>query len=408
MRITDVRTYMLSYICRPLMSGIEHSDRRNLLLVEIETDSGITGIGESASHGGPLISTKTIVDRELKPYLIGEDPLCIERLWDKMYRRSFFHGRRGIVISAMSGIDVALWDILGKASKLPLYRLLGGYREKVRAYASMGYYQTDKGLEELSSEAAQCVNRGFSAVKIKIGRNSYAAVGTSEPSVYERSDLCVDDNDIERVAAVRTAIGHDVDLLVDANCAWKPHVAIRMARKLEQFDIYWLEEPVVPDDVEGSAMVAAAIDIPIAGYETEYTRFGYKELVSRRAVDIVQPDVIWTGGITESKRIAALASCYNIQCVPETFASAIALYANLHFIASIPNGELLEFDQTPNPLRDELVVEPLCIDKEGYVHLPEKPGLGLELDWDVVRLYQLDDEGRSGQNQASTERELNR
>jgi L-alanine-DL-glutamate epimerase-like enolase superfamily enzyme len=389
MKITDVKATMVSWPCEPLMSGIEYTDARNLLLVEIITDEGITGVGESASFGGPLISTKTIVEKELKPYLIGEDPLNIERLWEKMFRRSFFHGRRGIILSAMSGIDVALWDIMGKKANLSLYKLLGGYRDKVRAYASIGYYQVSKDLDKLASEALACVKRGFTAVKIKIGRNTFGAVGASEPSVFDRSDLCVGDEDVERVAAVRKAIGNDVDLLVDANCAWKPYTAIKMARRLEEYNIYWLEEPVVPDDIDGSAIVAAAIDTPIAGYETEYTRYGYRELVSRRAVDIVQPDVIWVGGITEARKIAALASCYNMQCVPESFASAVAIFANLHFIASIPNGELLELDQTPNPLREELVTKPLKIDDKGYVRLPEGPGLGLELNRETVEKYQV-------------------
>jgi len=389
MKITDVRATMVSCPCEPLISGIEYSTKRNLLLVEIDTDSGITGVGESASHGGPLISTKTIVEEELKPYLIGENPLNIERLWEKMFRRSFFHGRRGIVISAMSGIDIALWDIMGKTTNLPLYRILGGYRDKVRAYASIGYYHPSNDLDKLALHAKECVKKGFTAVKIKIGRNTFGAVGSSEPSVFERSDVCVSNEDVERVATVRKAIGNDVDLLVDANCAWKPHDAIRMARKLEEYEIFWLEEPVVPDDIEGSAIVAAAIDIPVAGYETEYTRYGYKELVSRRAVDIVQPDVIWAGGISEARKIAALASCFNMQCVPESFASAIALYANLHFIASISNGELLEFDQNPNPLREELVANPLQIDKDGYVQLPQGPGLGFELNWETIEKYKV-------------------
>jgi L-alanine-DL-glutamate epimerase-like enolase superfamily enzyme len=373
------------------MTGIHYSDERDLLLVEIHTDSGLTGIGESASHGGPLITTKTIVEQELKPYLLGEDPLNIERLWEKMFWRSFFHGRRGVIISAMSGIDVALWDIMGKAANLPLYKILGGYRDKVRAYASIGWYHESKGPGESASEALECVRKGFTAVKIKLGRNPFGVIGTCEPSVFPRSDLCVADEDIDRVAAVREAIGNKVDLLVDANCSWKPHTAIKMARKLEKYDIYWLEEPVLTDDIEGSAMVAAAIDTPIAGYETEYTRYGYKELVTRRAVDIVQPDVIWVGGITEAKKVAALASCYNMQCVPETFASAVALFANLHFIASIPNGELLEFDQHPNPLREELVTEPLKVNKEGYVELPQKPGLGLQLDEETMEKYRVEE-----------------
>ncbi len=391
MKIVDITSIPLSCPIEPLMSSIEYMGKRDVLLVKVTTDEGITGISEAASFGGPLVTTKTIIEKELKPYLVGEDPLNIEKLWDKMYQRTFFHGRRGVIISAMSGIDIALWDIMGKVANLPLYKLLGGYRDRVRAYASMGYYQVSKGPEELAARISERVRKGFTAVKIKVGRNPFGAIGRSEPSVFPYSDLCVAsmDEDIERVAAVREAIGNKVDLLVDANCSWKPHVAIKMARKFEKYDIYWLEEPVIPDDIEGSAMVAAAIDTPIAGYETEYTRYGYKELVTRRAVDIVQPDVTWAGGITEAKKIANLASCHNMQCVPETFSSALAVVANLHFIASIPNGELLELDQNPNPLREELIVEPITVDKKGYVKLPQGPGLGVQLNEEIVEKYRV-------------------
>jgi L-alanine-DL-glutamate epimerase-like enolase superfamily enzyme len=197
------------------------------------------------------------------------------------------------------------------------------------------------------------------------------------------------EEDVRRVHAVREAIGPDVQLIVDANNAWTASTALTMMRDLERDRIYWLEEPVATDDVAGSALVAHNLDVPVAGYETEVGVYGFRDLIAAGAVDIVQPDATWSGGITECRRIAALAAAYRLPCIPHVFSSGVSLVANLHFVASIPNGLLLEFDRNPNPLRENLFTEPIEIDVRGYVALPERPGLGVTLNMGTVERYRV-------------------
>jgi len=372
MKITKVEALVLSCLLeKPIMDATYTLPHRSAVLVKIDTDEGLSGVGEAAYFGGPPVITKTIIERELKEYLIGEDPLNIERLWEKMYQRSIKHGRKGAIIASMSGIDIALWDIKAKAAKMPLYKLLGGCYEAIRAYASAGFYAPAKEVKELAEEMASYVREGFTAVKMKIGRLSLS-------------------QDAERVKAAREAIGDDVDLLVDGNNAYNSYQAIKMARKLEEYNIFWFEEPVPAEDIEGSAKVVAAIDTPVAAGENEFTRYGFRDLIINKAIDIAQPDVTWCGGITEAKKIAAMASAWNIPCVPHSFSSAIALVANLHFSASICNSLFQEFDRNYNPLRENLLTEPITINKDSYIELMDKPGLGVELDESVVKQYRVD------------------
>jgi len=371
-KITKVEAMVLTCpLEKPIMDATYTLPHRSAVLVRVDTDEGLSGIGEAAYFGGPPMITKIIIEKELQEYLIGEDPLNIERLWEKMYQRSIKHGRKGAIIASMSGIDIALWDIKAKAAGMPLYKLLGGCYEQIRAYASAGFYAEGKGLKELAEEMASYVREGFTAVKMKIGRLSQS-------------------EDIARVRAVREAIGDDVDLLVDGNNAYTAYQAIKIARRMEEYNIFWFEEPVPAEDIEGSAAVAAAIDTPVAAGENEFTRYGFRDLILGKAIDIAQPDVTWCGGITEAKKIAAMASAWNIICVPHSFSSAIALVANLHFSASIPNSLFQEFDRNYNPLRENLLTEPIRINKDGYIKLPDKPGLGVELDESVVRRYRVD------------------
>jgi L-alanine-DL-glutamate epimerase-like enolase superfamily enzyme len=390
MKIADVRTIPLSYRCeKPYMSAAGVQAARNALLVEIETDNGVIGIGEAGSAGGALASTQVVVEQELKPLLIGEDPLLIERLWQKMFQRTRQHGRRGIVLHAISGLDVALWDIAGKVAKLPVYRLLGAYRDKVEAYASGGFYQEDKDVAALADEAAGYIAHGYRAMKMKVGRNPSTQTNLRQMlAQHERCVVSLDD-DLARVEAARKALGREAKLMIDINCAWSPALAIQMGQALEPYRLYWMEEPVATDDIRGSAEVARALGTAIAGYETEVGLYGFRELITRGAVDIAQPDIAWAGGFTECRRIAALAHAYNLMVAPHAFSSAITLVASMHLLASIPNGLILEFDQNPNALRQELLKEPITADPEGFVTLPDRPGLGVELDPATVETYRL-------------------
>ena len=385
MKIVDVRTIPLSYRCEPPYGSAGGMQaRRGSLLVEIETDDRVIGIGEAGVGGG---ATQAAIDKLLRPMLVGEDPLLIEGLWQKMFARTRQYGRRGVVMNAISGIDIALWDIAGKVAKLPLYRLFGACRDRVEAYASGGFYQEGKSVDDLAGEAEGYRVRGFKGMKMKVGRNP--STGSHLRHLVDCAELCEVDpeEDIARVAAVRRALGPHAKLMVDVNCAWSPSFAIEMGRALEPCKLYWIEEPVATDDIDGSAQVAAALATPVAGYETEIGLYGFRELITRGAVDIVQPDLAWAGGFSECRRIAALAQAHHLMVAPHSFAGAVLLAASLHFIASIPNGLVLEFDQNPNALRDELLKEPIRIDNDGMIKLSERPGLGIELDTAVVERY---------------------
>lgn len=369
MKIVDVEAIILTAeYPEPLVTALCVEPTRSAILVRVHTDEGVTGIGESACFGGGQHTVRTMIETELKPLLVGEDPLYIEKLWAKIFLRTYQHGRRGVSICAMGGVDIALWDIAGKVAGLPLYKLLGGNCDKVRGYASAGFYSASRTVAKLAKEMASYREQGFRAMKMKVAGAPL-------------------DVDIERVKAVREAIGPDSLLMIDANNGLTPEGAIRLARKAEKFDIFWFEEPVPTDDVEGSAKVAAALDMAVAGYETASGRFEFRDLIVRKAVDIVQPDAVWCGGISEVRKIAAMASAHNLICVPHTYSTALAIAINSHVIASLSNGMLIEVDRHENPLRDELLVEPVKIDKEGYVHVPQKPGLGVEVARKAIKKF---------------------
>src|SRR3954463_7193775 len=254
MKIADIRRIALS--CRvdpPYASAAGVQGTRGALLVEIETDDGTIGIGEAGLGGG---ATATNIERTLKPLLVGEDPLLIEGLWQKMFARTRQYGRRGVVMQAISGIDIALWDIAGKIAKMPVYQLLGACRDRVEAYASGGFYAEGKGIDGVAGEAEGYRARGFKGMKMKIGRNP--STQTPLRHLLGQPEFCEVDpsEDIARVAAVRKALGPHAKLMVDVNCAWSPAMAIEMGRAMQPYDLYWIEEPVATDDIDGSAAVA--------------------------------------------------------------------------------------------------------------------------------------------------------
>jgi L-alanine-DL-glutamate epimerase-like enolase superfamily enzyme len=264
----------------------------------------------------------------IAPIALGQDAGDIARLSYDLQQKLHLFGRYGLTIFALSGLDIALWDIAGKVAKLPVYKLLGACRDRVEAYASGGFYQEGKSVDDLAGEAEGYRARGFKGMKMKIGRNP--STQSHLRHLVDHAELCEvePEEDIARVAAVRQALGPRAKLMVDVNCAWSPSFAIEMGRALEPYKLYWIEEPVATDDIDGSARVADALGTPIAGYETEIGLYGFRELITRGAVDIVQPDIAWAGGFSECRRIAALAQAHHRMLAPHAFASAVTLVAS--------------------------------------------------------------------------------
>jgi L-alanine-DL-glutamate epimerase-like enolase superfamily enzyme len=388
MKITDVTTIKLTYrMDRAMADAIHYMPARPTLLVQVHTDDGITGLGEAAAYGGSLESMEAVIG-DLRQTVLGDDPFTVERLWSKMATQAHQRGRRGMLMMGISGIDIALWDIIGQATQTPLYRLLGGYRDTIDAYASAGFYAEGKDANELAEEVGGYVERGFRTVKIKVGRNPDVMLNPLHDMNARDYAQATFDEDIERVRAASKAAG-TARLAIDANNAWTPPVALKFMEAISDVEIAWLEEPVATEDLAGSAELAHALSTPIAGYETETGLPGFRNLISLRAVDIVQPDVIWTGGITETRKVAALAQAYHLPMIPHVFSSAVSSIANMHLIAALPNAGLLEFDQNPNPLRSELFEEPIVVDSEGRVRLPEAPGLGVRLNQETIDTYRI-------------------
>jgi L-alanine-DL-glutamate epimerase-like enolase superfamily enzyme len=392
MRIRDVRTIPLEHrLPAPVFDANYVMATKPALLVEVETEDGLVGVGEAAHFGGPLASTSAVIRGELREHLLGEDPRDVERLWHRMHQRAYKHARGGLLIAAMSGIDVALWDLRGKLAGMPLWRLLGGYRRRVPAYATGGFYAEGKGIPELCEEMRGYVAHGFRAVKMKLGRNSdiegsplraMAHRGLCEVSLSE---------DLARVRAVRAAIGPEIRLMVDVNGAWDVPTAVKMGRALEPLDLFWYEEPVSPDDARGSAEVAEKVAIPVAGYETcTYGKVGFRDYLAARAVHYVQPDVCWAGGLTECLKIAHLAEAWNLPLAPHIHGSAVAVAAALHLLGAVTNGSMAETVFPAHPLMADLVKEPLVVDRTGHILLPERPGLGVDLNDEVLARYRVE------------------
>jgi D-arabinonate dehydratase/D-galactarolactone cycloisomerase len=342
-------------------------------LVRILTDVGIDGVGECLVRLAPR-ATGALVE-ELAPILLGRDPRDVEPIWDMLYATMRQRGHvRGTMLEAMSGIDIALWDILGKDAGLPVCKLLGGqYRDRLWCYASS---LRMRDLSTIVQEATSYVEQGFTAMKLKIGRDlrqTYASI-----------------------AAVRKAIGNEIALSVDANCAYDVATAVRVGRQLEDHGIQWFEEPLPPDDVDGYAELTRSLDVPVAAGECEFTRWGVKDLLVRRAVDIIQPDVARAGGFSECRRISALSSAFNIPYAPHTgSSSAVCMAASIQLAAALPNFLIYEFmrsDWSPreeNPLRDRLVRRPVEIFKDGHIIVPDRPGIGVELDEEIIMRYRV-------------------
>jgi D-galactarolactone cycloisomerase len=347
---------------------------RGSCIVEIETQDGMVGWGECY---GPAHVSRAFIDTQFGPRIIGRDAFDVEVIWEDLYNRIKDYGSSGMAIAAISGIDIALWDIIGKSCGKPVHKLIGGaFRDKVQAYATGLYFiDMDRLIEEAVDEAQGYVEEGFTAIKMKIGLGS--------PKL-----------DIARVEAVRKAIGDDVRLMVDANHCFTVPAAIRLGRELEKLDVEWFEEPISPEDLDGYVEVSRALDMAVAGGENEYTRWGFRDIVTRKAMDIVQPDVCAAGGFSECRKIAALATAHGVECVPHAWGSVIGVAATLHFIAALPDQPpsfrpmppLFEFEQCENPFRDHLAIEPI-VQHKGVVTIPTGAGLGIDIDRGVLAKY---------------------
>ena len=391
MKITDVKATILQYRYENAIADAQnYFDVRSAVIVQVYTDEGLIGIGESACFGGPPQSTKDLIENELKGIVLGEDATNIEHIWQKMFCQTRQHGRGGIIYAAMSGIDIALWDLLGKKAGLPVYKLLGGYADKLVPYASAGFYTRNKGTVEIADEVESYFKLGFKYAKIKAGRNPEVLLTPLHNMKYANECCYSLDEDLERIAACcEVASRYDGKILVDVNNTWNTYTAIQMGRKLQDMGVYWLEEPLHLDNIDGYSELAAALDMPIAGCESEIGLYRFREYIQRRAVDIVQPDVVWSGGITECMKIANFAFAYNLPVNPHIFSSGVCLAANMHFLAAIGNAGILEMDRNIYPLRDELLTEKIDIAADGYVHLPAKPGLGIELNQNIFEKYAI-------------------
>jgi galactonate dehydratase len=352
MKITDVKTL------------IAFAGWRNFIFVKVFTDEGIVGVGEASLEWNELAVAGAI--RNLSPLVIGRDPSRIEELWRSMYRDPYWRGGP-VITTALSGIEQALWDIAGKRLGVPVYQLLGGkYREKLRAYAN-AWYKGAITPEDFAERAVQTVEKGYTALKW-------------DP--FGSADLTMDFEERKRavgiVRAVREAVGEKIDLLIEVHGRLNPATAIEMARQLEEFQPFWYEEPVPPDNLEALSKVAAATTIPIATGERLYTKYGFRELLSSQAADIIQPDLCHAGGILEVKKIAAMAEAWYVPVAPHNPNGPVGTAATVHLGACTPNFLILEYFCEDEEWLFEIVEEPLRFEK-GEVIIPERAGLGIEL-----------------------------
>jgi L-alanine-DL-glutamate epimerase-like enolase superfamily enzyme len=372
-KITEVEAIILR---QPAVDDGIADGSQDDLVIRISTDEGVVGIGEvdSAPEAVAALverSSSHAIAGSLHDLLIGEDPRDVERLWWKMYRGLIYIGRRGIALHALSGIDIALWDIKGKAEGKPVHELLGGaVHDRVRAYASMLMPDTP---EETAERVAKLCDDGFTAVKL-----GWGPLG-KDPR-----------HDVVLAAAAKEAAG-EADILIDAGFGYgnDAKTAIGVARELEQLGVFWLEEPFEPDEYEAYAELADAVDIRIAAGEQDTTVWGFRELIERGHVDLVQPDVTRCGGITEWLRIAALAREHGVETVPHAWKSGIIKAASLQCNAVIPDALFQEYCVADTPINQTLTHERLPLEDGGFVRVPTAPGIGVTLDDEVVERYRV-------------------
>ncbi len=342
----------------PISNGKYTYATTDIVIVTVDTDEGVTGHGWA--HG-----TDIVIDtlKSLRPRLIGEDPFNVERIWDRMYLPKIY-GRKGFETRAISAIDIALWDIMGKVAGRPVRQMLGGFREQVPAYIAGGYYESGKNHDGLRAEMRANMASGAKAVKMKIGAASIA-------------------EDLERIDVVRDTIGPEVKLMVDANNAYDRVQALKMGRELDRRDIYWFEEPLHPEDIEGCAELCRRLDTPIAVGENEYTRWGFRQLIEGHAAQIINADAQVLGGITEWKKVADIAMAAHVLIAPHGDQEI-----HTHLVSAVPNGLIVEYyDNNTNSLLKYMFKEHLKLNADGFVRAPDRPGLGVEINFDAIDKY---------------------
>jgi len=388
MRITGVETFCLRYeMPYALAYARGEYQTREALLVKVHTDDpDIVGWGESAMWGGPYATSVAVIEKQIAPLIEGEDPRRPEYLWEKVYQETYYHGRKGILLACLSGIDAALWDILGKACGQPVWRLLGGFAQPIKAYASSGYYRRDYGVEDLAADVARARAEGYRGFKMKIGNIPQAIHAGVIPATPTRVTLA---EDLKRVAAARESLGGDLDLMCDATTSLDDRTAMAYADAMEAYDIRWFEEPTQPENVAGCAALARRTRIPIAGFETETGKFAFARLIDEGAIQVVQPDVIQVGGLTEARKIASYAQMRHLLFTSKNYSTGLSLAACLHLLYAIPNGDYFECDFDPNPWRTDLLRRPIFTLEEGMVWPSEEPGLGLDVDEAAVERWRV-------------------
>ncbi len=371
MKVTKVEAI---YLRQPDVK-VQCDSGQDALIVRVETDAGITGIGEVDSSPmavkgaieGPYSHTAAA---GLASLVVGEDPFETEKIWQKMYRGNIYGGRRGVGIHAMSGIDIALWDIKGKALGMPVWKLLGGgFHNSIRCYASSLFGPTPKKTGDL---ARRYRDQGFGAVKF-----GWDPMGQDEKT------------DIALVREARQGLGDDADLLIDAGLVWDSKTAQQRARAFSDFNIFWLEEPLRPDDYEGYRKLAESTTVRIAAGEEESNRQSFVDLMDRGKIDVVQVDLTRCGGFTEAMKISSLAWDRGLPVANHGFTTYVNVMAALHWLNSIPNAMICEFvAEEETNLRESITRQKLRA-RDGYLDIPREPGLGIELDEDAVNKYRV-------------------
>ena len=387
MKISSIKSHVLRYeLDKELGYSQQYYKHRTVHLVEIETDEGITGWGECFGPGNIALANKYIVEKVIQPLIIGEDPINKEYIWHKVYNLLRDSGQKGMPIQALSGIDIALWDILAKKAKLPLYQLLGGKTNSKIPVYGYGMMLQKKSVEELcelfKKEADQIKEKNFKAMKMKVG------LGPKE--------------DLKLVSAVREVIGNDFKLMVDANHAYNINDALYVGRGLDEMEIYWFEEPVAPEDYDGYKELKEKLKTNIAGGEAEFTKYGWNELIKNNCIDIAQPEVCGLGGITEYLKVSALAQSNFIPIVNHVWGSALSVAVNLHLLTSLPDipgglfpaKSMLEFDTTEkNIFITDLAEEKFSIldqvkDEDGFASPLENIGIGINPKKEFIKEYE--------------------